>query len=63
MAHSDEMLEMDTTGSFVLKVRHRLWLKEQTAARKEHDSKANESKTLREILDEAILREKAGKAA
>lgn len=54
---SDRLEDLDTTMSFVLKVRHKAWIKAQTLARKEHDKRASDSQTLREVLDAAMAAE------
>lgn len=51
---TDRLEEMDTTMSFVLKVRHKAWIKAQTEARKATDKRASDSQTLRAVLDAAI---------
>lgn len=49
-----DLEELDTTMSFVVKVRQKAWIKGQTAKRREADRKASDSQIVREILDAAI---------
>ena len=49
--------EIDTTMSFVLKIRHKAWIKKLTDAARQRGEKTSDSETVRRILDEAMQRE------